>query len=196
MIELTPSIVPEGTTLESPGRRLLLRRALALGGAAALPSVALAEDPFWRQPRVLNLKRAATGELVSATYWKNGNWDLEGYVKLCHVLRDVRANETVQVDRSLLDILFGMTKWLAAKGYSDPLLVTSGFRSKATNSRLEGAAQNSMHLFGRAADITVPGFSIKELSDMGKHFKAGVGLYEKRRFLHVDTGRERFWRGK
>jgi hypothetical protein len=39
-----------------------------------------------------------------------------------------------------------------------PIFVSSGFRCLAVN-RLAGGAKNSDHLFGRAADIVVPGMS-------------------------------------
>lgn len=193
--------LPEPPVLEE--RALLTRRAF-LGKAAGLASgcalalmpglSAAASDEFWGQPRTLKLYRPATDEHVTRTYWREGNWDLEGYVEICKLMRDVRGNEAVQMDRTLLDILFGIQEWLAHETGAQQLVVTSGFRSKSTNSKLEGAAQNSMHLYGRAADIRVPNVSASLLSKMGRYFGAGVGLYEKSNFAHIDTGRARFWR--
>lgn len=187
---------PESTRLPCPVRRNILKSAALIGcSLVGLSGRSFAaESEFWQQPRELRLYRPATGERVTATYWRDGTWDLDGYVRLCELLRDAREDAAVQMDRTLLDILFGIQKWAAHLGARDPLTITSGYRTRKTNNKLEGAAQNSMHLYGRAADIAVPGLSIKQLSEMGRHFKAGVGMYERSGFLHVDTGRERFWR--
>lgn len=181
-------------------RRRFLRA--ALGGAAValspIPSLAGAADAeaFWSQPRNLVLHRVSTGERVQATYWQDGNWNLEGYVRLCEVLRDVKESSAVQMDRTLLDMLFGMQQWLRQHGYNKPLFVLSGYRTLATNQSLgEKAARNSMHLYGRAADITVPDVPPATIAAMAQYFKAGVGLYRKQNFTHIDTGNERFWRG-
>lgn len=47
---------------------------------------------------------------------------------------------------------------------SRPVVVTSGYRSPAVNTAVGGAA-NSAHVYGRAADIHVPGLSIRELAE-------------------------------
>jgi peptidoglycan hydrolase-like protein with peptidoglycan-binding domain len=44
-----------------------------------------------------------------------------------------------------------------------PMTVTSGFRSIAHNSQVPGAATNSMHLYGVAADLVVSGVSNKTI---------------------------------
>lgn len=43
-----------------------------------------------------------------------------------------------------------------------PIVVSSGYRSPAVN-RAVGGARESAHLFGRAADITVPGMTSREV---------------------------------
>ena len=57
----------------------------------------------------------------------------------------------------LLDILCGLQRWGEFNGRSSTILLTSGFRTAATNGATEGAALNSMHMYGRAADIVLEG---------------------------------------
>jgi uncharacterized protein YcbK (DUF882 family) len=60
--------------------------------------------------------------------------------------------------------------------------------------RSEGAAMNSMHLYGRASDIWLPGVPVKDVGDLARHLQqGGVGYYEHKNFVHVDTGKIRVW---
>jgi len=43
--------------------------------------------------------------------------------------------------------------------FGRPVYITSGLRCKELNSRLTGAASNSAHLYGKAADFYIPGVS-------------------------------------
>ena len=43
-----------------------------------------------------------------------------------------------------------------------PVVVSSGFRNKETN-KLVGGSRTSQHLGGEAADITIPGMTIKQI---------------------------------
>ena len=56
-------------------------------------------------------------------------------------------------------------------------------------------ARASMHLCGRAADIDMPGVPAEYLARLAAYFQGGaLGLYVGR-FVHVDTGPLRYWRG-
>lgn len=144
----------------------------------------------------MRLQRAETGETADTVYWRDGQFVAAGYRDLCVLLRDVRANHAVQMDPALLDILFGMQGYLKAFGWTRPIVVTSGYRSPETNRRLEseGAARNSLHLQGKACDITLPGLSARHLGEVGRYFQqGGVGFYTARNFVHIDSGRARTW---
>jgi uncharacterized protein YcbK (DUF882 family) len=98
------------------------------------------------------------------------------------------------MDHRLLDVLAGVQAWLARSGVDAPLEIHSGYRTHATNQRLEGAALNSRHKLGKAADITVPGVTNLKLAGMASVLgKGGTGFYPGRKFVHVDTGDERIW---
>lgn len=129
-------------------------------------------------------------------YFADGKLIQDGYVEACRVMRDVSANEAVQMSPVLLDILCGMQGFTAANNYKAPLITTSGYRSPATNAATEGAVRNSFHTQGRAWDGLMPGVSGELLASIALYLQGGgVGLYRGKGFLHIDDGRLRFWRG-
>lgn len=95
----------------------------------------------------------------------------------------------------LLDLLCAMQAWVGHYGFRGPIHILSGYRSKRTNDNTEGAARNSMHLYGRAADIRFPGLPVSYLGRLAQHYAAGgVGFYVSSNFVHVDTGNIRTWK--
>lgn len=190
-----------------PGETALLSRrhfmtgALALGAAASLPRQAFAAKPAtptWPSPtdiRQVWLARRSTGESVVARYYDGMGINVTDYVACCRILRDVQADKTVQIDVRLLDLLFSIQKWLVAWGIDRPLTIYSGYRSEHTNRNIEGAARNSKHLRGQAADIRIEGIPASYLAKLAAVFgQGGVGFYISSGFVHVDVGRPaRFW---
>ncbi len=79
-----------------------------------------------------------------------------------------------------------------------PVIITSGgvYRCVLQN-KLDGGKQNSYHVAGKAADITVPGLSVKEQYDAAMKIPAfangGIGIYPFNNFIHVDVGHKRQW---
>ena len=58
----------------------------------------------------------------------------------------------------------------------------------------EGAALNSLHLQGMAVDVSVQGLGINILANQAMQIGAGgLGIYWRSGFVHLDTGRHRFW---
>jgi uncharacterized protein YcbK (DUF882 family) len=125
----------------------------------------------------------------------DGHLDTDGYRVACHMLRDVRADKMVAIDPSLLDILCGIEKWMAYYGYEAIYEITSGYRSPQTNLNTEGAAKNSMHLYGKAADVVISGATTSMVGEMARQFNrtGGNGIYLSKKFVHVDTGPQRTW---
>ncbi|WP_232290841.1 YcbK family protein [Polaromonas naphthalenivorans] len=151
---------------------------------------------FWSMPRTLHLYRPATRETVHATYFANGEVILCEYEKLCILLRDVQAGQAVQMSLVTLDILAGIQGWLRANGINSPLHTNSGYRSPLTNNHTEGAAKNSRHMYGMAWDGRVPQVSTESLARFAVYLKGGgVGFYQEKNFLHIDSGSLRTWRG-
>jgi uncharacterized protein YcbK (DUF882 family) len=152
---------------------------------------------FWLRPRTLWLYRNETREHLRATYFADGRLQPEAYWKVCALLRDVRANVMTAIDPGLLDVLRGIAGYYEAWQWNYPLVVNSGYRTEATNRTLwrEGAARNSLHLSGRAADVWMPGIPVRDVGALGLHFRrGGVGFYVDKGFVHLDTGRLRSWR--
>lgn len=71
------------------------------------------------------------------------------------------------------------------------MTVVSGYRTPAYNASLSGAATNSYHLRGMAADIRVSGVSSSEIDQVAAASRlfGGRGLYKG--FNHLDVGRTR-----
>jgi len=175
------------------GRRAVLR----LGLAASLTAVA---EPAFAgiargRPRALALHNLHTEELVRATYWSDGAWQTEGLRKINHLLRDFRTGDVMAMDPALLDL---MHRLAALVGTQQPFEIISGYRSPRTNAQLarnsSGVAKNSLHLQGKAVDLRLPGVRLSGLHRAAMSLKAGgVGYYPKSGFIHVDTGRIRYW---
>ena len=170
---------------------------------AALPS-ALAESSFKQlhqvmldRDRCLHLSRPQSNERVNFCYWKkDSGFQKDGYLKAVHILRDVEYRKTHYIDPHLLDVLFLIQSWLEQEGRPSEIQILSGYRTPAHNFRLEGAAKQSLHMKGMAADIYIPGLATKVLALMSRYVGAGgVGVYLDKNFIHVDTGSIRQWRG-
>ncbi len=71
-------------------------------------------------------------------------------------------------------------------GLGKPLRVSSGYRSKALNKAIGGAA-NSQHITGQAADFTVQGMSVEEVYQWIK--TSGIvfdqSIFEFGQWLHI-----------
>lgn len=162
-----------------------------------IPEIALADDKkFWLRDRSLALYRPASKEKKNIVFFKEGRYIQEGYRGLCWMLRDVKdSNAMAGMNISLINLLFAQQQYLRDVGRSNPLIVLhSGYRTKRHNNSLEGAAKNSRHLSGDAADFHIEQSSLKELLMLARRFKVGgIGAYST--FIHNDIGRYREWRG-
>ncbi|MBO3717385.1 MAG: DUF882 domain-containing protein [Candidatus Accumulibacter sp.] len=94
------------------------------------------------------------------------------------------------------DLLFETRREL---GCTQPFEVISGYRCAATNTRLRnsgggGVARQSLHMEGRAIDIRIDGVPLADVRDAAMSLQAGgVGFYPRSKFVHLDTGKVRYW---
>ena len=188
-------------------RRQFLKQGLRLGAATAggilLPAAfgpqAQAADfgfDLTKGSRVLNLVRPESGEKLNIEYMRNGQWQGDAYNYLCWLLRDIHVNRHVAMDYNLIAILDWAQWYLGQYGYNKPLQILSGYRSPQTNARLENAAKNSQHLYGKAIDLRISGLSAEYLGRLFRWLsQGGVGIYADDGFVHIDTGSVRTWRG-
>lgn len=165
----------------------------------------LVDVDFWSKPRELSMARPQSGDRVALTYWKDGQRDASAYEQICHLLRDVQANQMARIDPQLIDTLWAAQAFCRRYGIQAPLEITSGFRTVQTNSRLieKGipAARQSLHTRAKAADFKLNGLHPERLGALVQGFKAGgVGFYFRigsngGGWIHADTGPERSWMG-
>ena len=172
----------------------ITRRTLLAGLAAA--SVGLAgRRALSASVRRLTLVRPITGEFAyDVPFWRYDAPFDDGLAELDWLMRDVQAEEVKPIDLRVYYIL----AMVQAEFRGRPIMVTSGYRTKATNDRLRrqgiDAARRSFHLLGRAADIQIDGVPAAHLAALGSDLRlGGVGIYAT--FIHLDTGPQRFWRG-
>lgn len=148
------------------------------------------------QERSLSILNTHTGErLKEVVYWERGHYINDALENLNHVLRDHRTNEIHQIDPITLDLMTAISRKVGAK---QPFEIISGYRSPQTNSALRksstGVAKNSYHMQGKAVDLRLPGVPLKTLRKAALELKmGGVGYYPKSDFVHVDSGRVRWW---
>lgn len=168
-------------------RRVFLKNSLLL--TASIPLYASgAKD----EETLLHVIR--NGNTYNIPFMRNGTLEENGYYDLCKIFADTHDQVAVQMDPNLFAVLAKAQGWLASNHVRRPIILTSGYRTQHTNSITEGAAVNSMHLYGKAADIHMEGIPIDYLARLMRLCGgAGIGIYSN--FVHVDTWKERSWRG-
>lgn len=146
------------------------------------------------QELFLSFYNRHTGEsLKKCTFWAEGDYNPSALKEINKLFRDHRTQTIHDIDRDLLHLLHKIQKQLDSV---EPFHLISGYRSPKTNkilnARSRGVAKMSQHVYGKAADIYVPGRTLKQVQGAAKTFRAGgVGRYTE--FVHVDTGRVRYW---
>jgi uncharacterized protein YcbK (DUF882 family) len=181
------------------------RRFLTMGLVSAAPIVVPAaawarmhvktSSSSKREPaRTLSFYNLHTGERLTTVYWEKGEYVPSALEEVDYILRDFRQNEVKPIDPTLLDLLVALRERLQSQANYE---VISGYRSPVTNAMLhsqsEGVAAHSLHMDGRAIDIRLPGRALGLVRVAALSLqRGGVGYYPGR-FVHVDTGRVRWW---
>jgi uncharacterized protein YcbK (DUF882 family) len=172
-------------------RRQFLKMSLCAAAVVALPRAARASAPA----RELAFYHQHTGETLRLAYFENGRYIPSALQALNHLLRDWRTGDVHDIDPTLLDQLHALQQKVETPGAYQ---VICGYRSPKTNEMLhahsEGVANHSLHLEGRAIDISLPGKDLAHLHKTALSLQAGgVGYYPASDFIHLDTGRVRQW---
>jgi len=178
----------------------LLGPAASVASAASLDNVKTGkkiEHEIFNQAtsRSLSLRNIHTLEKLDVIYWRDGQYLEDALLRISHHMRDHRENETLIMDRSLMDILWAVSQLTDDKIRFD---VISGYRTPKTNAMLRKNSKNvakfSYHMVGQAVDISAHSVAIDDLRKAGMALKAGgVGFYPGSRFIHLDTGPFRAW---
>ena len=145
--------------------------------------------------RSLKFYHTHTGKLLQVTYFSAGQYVPEAMTELRVFLADWRNQKEKDIDPELMDILWQIQKISAN---NDSFEVISAYRSEETNAMLHskssGVARNSQHVLGKAIDVRLRGLDLKRLHDTARELRlGGVGYYPGSDFVHVDTGRVRYW---
>jgi uncharacterized protein YcbK (DUF882 family) len=181
---------------------MITRRKFLGLGLAALASSALSPfdvlagtDGGINTERYLSFFNTHTGERLKTVYWAEGQYLAGALGEINRILRDHRSGDIKEMDVRLMDLLFNLHQRV---GTSQPFHIISGYRSPRTNRTLNrnsaGVAKKSLHTKGKAIDIRLPGTDLKKLRKEAVALKnGGVGFYPASDFVHVDTGRVRYW---
>jgi len=169
------------------------RLTFSLIAAAALAAPALLGASG--DARTLSFYHTHTGKTLEVTYYEDGAYDRQGMTEIRDFLADWRNGEQREIDPALMDILWQIQLEARHLGTYE---VISAYRSPETNemlrNRSKGVARKSQHLSGNAIDIRLRGMETASLREIAVRLKrGGVGYYRASDFVHVDTGRVRYW---
>jgi uncharacterized protein YcbK (DUF882 family) len=176
-------------------RRQFITGTVGLVAAAMIPRVSVAAIVTEYKPLTFN--NLHTGEKITIAHRNSLGYFQTALDQINHLFRDFRTGAIEPINPKLLDVIYQLDQNFNGNNVID---LISGYRSPETNGNLhahsDGVAQNSFHMYGKAADIHFQG------KEVGKMYKAaldlragGVGLYSKSNFVHVDVGPVRTWIG-
>ncbi len=164
---------------------------ILLGGLGSFNTLAARKPP--NGSRTLKLLNLQTGERFSGAYFEH-DYLPDALAELNHVLRDYINDDEHHMDHRLFDWMVSLRDRLGGGEYR----VICGYRSASTNKvlmdRKTGAVKGSLHLYGKAIDLRLSGVETAELRKFAvSDRRGGVGYYADRDFVHIDTGRVRYW---
>lgn len=164
-----------------------------------LPATPVKAGPYCEG--ILRLKSAIHGESrVFRFRDSKGNYDTRELDALNWFLR-CRDNTWQVMDPKVLETINYLSKL-----FGDPeIQVNSGYRSPKYNARLatrnENVARNSLHQWGKAVDLAIPGISVRETCSYALYARnmvgyGGIGYYPRSGFVHIDSGITKEWSEK
>ena len=145
--------------------------------------------------RSLSFFHTHTGEHLKLTYFCDGEYQQEALQEINHYLRDFRTGDVHNIEPQLMDILATIQTVSDSHGTYE---IISGYRSPRTNESLRqqghSVAKRSLHMLGKAIDVRLTDIKTSNLRKIAMNLKrGGVGYYSKSDFVHIDTGRVRYW---
>jgi len=175
-------------------RRSFLKSSVALASVIGVPGLAKAAQAAPGE-RVLRLYNTHTGESLKSVFWAEGQFIPDALQDINKLMRDHRTNKIAPIDPQLLLLVNEVS---GKFGGAQQLHIISGYRSPESNAKLHanssGVARRSMHMDGKAIDIRLPGKDLTQLRKAAMSLRGGgVGYYPSSQFVHMDTGRVRYW---
>lgn len=175
-------------------RRSFLASISATGAALTVPAQVAASPRIG--PDRLWIRRSDTGEELNDCFiYQSEIAQRAAHALYSHFWRDVRdRGQMVWIDMGLLVVFSDLQLAIARQyGRERPIELFSGYRTRERNATIEGAATNSEHINGRAADFRIPGLTPREVADLAEGIPGLGGLGRYPGFTHIDTGRPRRW---
>ena len=189
-----------GDNLIFPSRHINRRELIKAGAVAALsslfpkPALALASYRFPVEKK-LSFYNTHTGESLETVYRSGYKYIPENLQAINHLMRDHRTGDIKIIDTRLLELLYVLSEKLGSR---NPFYIVSAYRSPESNRKLRtrssGVAKRSMHMYGKAVDIRLPGCELGDLRSAALRLGGGgVGFYPDSNFVHLDVGPVRYW---
>jgi uncharacterized protein YcbK (DUF882 family) len=168
-----------------------------MGVAASIIILSSIASQGANETRSLTLHHIHTGEDITITYKRNGQFDEAALKRLNMFVRDWRKNEEVTMAPELFDMMWEVKEAISYKG---AIHIVCGYRSPGTNemlrSRSGGVAKTSLHMQGKAMDFSFPGADVAQVRAAALRIQGGgVGYYPTSGipFVHMDVGNVRHW---
>ncbi len=182
----------------SHSRRRLVSGLLAMPLSMAMPAAVMAKAASSKtagQKRALSFYHTHTGKNLVIEYHNGHGYSNSALDEINRFLCDFRTGEIHPIDKNLLDALFVLQQ---KTGIENDFEIISAYRSPKTNALLRkkssGVAKRSLHMQGKAIDIRLKGYNTRRLRELAMAMKVGgVGYYRRSDFIHMDTGRVRYW---
>jgi uncharacterized protein YcbK (DUF882 family) len=107
------------------------------------------------------------------------------------------TGQPTRMDPRLLAALVAAARHFGVRSVN----IVSGFRAPKYNLMLRKkgreVARDSQHTLGSAVDFRLPGVPVDKLHAWARQQRlGGVGFYAGSQFVHMDTGRIRYWNGR
>ena len=164
---------------------------------------AFAGDPFETPDllpvsvkRSLRLFNVRTNERLDLTYRdSSGRYDPDSLSALNRFLRCPFTHKETEIDVRVIEFLNSIDK---SFGGNNEIYIISGYRTPEYHRWLKRRgsrpAKNSLHLVGKAIDFRIPGVRLRKIKGEAVRMRfGGVGYYPRRGFVHIDSGRFRYW---
>ena len=174
-------------------RSFLVHTAQTLAGLATISIPELTWAKASSEKRTLSFFHERAQKEWTATYAVGESYNPTVLSQVNVFLRDYQANKVHNIDPKLLDILWAVQRQLGVHGTYE---VVSAYRTPQTNRLMRrhsrAVAGHSLHMQGRAIDISLSGAHLSQIRQCAMHMQTGgVGIYP--RWVHLDTGEYRTW---
>ena len=157
---------------------------------------ALAQERFYFSgDGTLRMGNAHFAETLEVRYrGADGRYDDEALAAIARFFRSRSDGRSGPMSLRLIELLDYVEDHYRPR----EMILVSGYRSPEFNRALRAnghrVAQASMHTEGMAADVQPVGLDLRRLwNTLRREQLGGVGLYQSEGFVHLDTGKPRFW---